>query len=118
MLHKRALHDALALRYGWSLRGVLTHCACGAQFSVEHELSCPKGGFTILRHNEVRDLTANILSEVCHNVCTEPSLQPLTSEQLTGASAITDNATRLDIAVFFDVRIFNPLAERVWIARP
>ena len=121
VLHKRALHDALALRYGWSLRGVPTHCACGAQFSVEHELSCPKGGFTIQRHNEVRDLTANILSEVCHNVCTEPSLQPLTGEQLTGTSAITDNAARLDIAAdgfwggrheraFFDVRIFNPLA--------
>ena len=121
MLHKRALHDALALRYGWSLRGVSTHCACGTQFSVEHELSCPKGGFAILRPNEVRDLTANILSEVCHNVCMEPSLQPLTGEQLTGASGITDNAARLDIAAdgfwgdcheraFFDVRIFNPLA--------
>ena len=121
MLHKRALHDALALRYGWSLGGVPTHCACGAQFSVEHELSCPKGGFTILRHNEVRDLTANILSKVCHNVCMEPSLQTLTGEQLAGASAITDNAARLDIAAdgfwgdrheraFFDVPIFNSLA--------
>ena len=92
VLHKRALQDALALRYGWSLRGVPTHCACGALFSVEHELSCAKGGFTIVRHNEVRDLTANLLSEVCHNVCTEPSLQPLTGEQLTSASAITNNA--------------------------
>ena len=121
MLHKRALHDALALRYGWLHRGVPTHCTCGAQFSVEHNLSCSKGGFAVLRHNKVRDLTANILSEVCHNVCTEPSLQPLTSVQLTGASAITDNAARQDIAVdrfwgdrhervFFDIGIFNPLA--------
>ena len=67
-LHKRALHDALALRYGWPLSNIPSHCACGALFSVEHELSCPKGGFTILRHNEIRDLTANVLSEVCHNV--------------------------------------------------
>ena len=97
------------------------HCACGASFSVEHELSCPKGGFTILRHNEIRDLTANVLSEVCHNVNVEPALQPLTGEVLSGASAIKDDAARLDIAadgfwgdhrerVYCDVRIFNPLA--------
>ena len=117
-LHKRALHDALALRYGWPLSNIPSHCACGALFSVEHELSCPKGGFTILRHNEIRDLTANVLSEVCHNVNVEPALQPLSGEVLTGASAIRDDAARLDIAadgfwgdhrerVFCDVRIFQ-----------
>ena len=84
-------------------------------------MSCPKGGFTILRHNEIRDLTANVLSEVCHNVNVEPALQPLTGEVLSGASAIKDDAARLDIAadgfwgdhrerVYCDVRIFNPLA--------
>ena len=35
---------------------------------ARHALSCPKGGFPSLRHNEVRDLTANLLSEVCNNV--------------------------------------------------
>ena len=120
-LHKRALHDALALRYGWPLRDIPSHCACGAPFSVEHELSCPKGGFTILRHNEIRDLTANVLSEVCHDVCIEPVLQPLTGEVLSGASAIREDAARLDIAAdgfwgdhreraYLDVRIFNPMA--------
>ena len=74
------------------------HCACGAPFSVEHEFSCPKGGFTILRHNEIRDLTANVLSEVCHDVCIEPVLQLLTGEVLSGASAIREDAARLDIA--------------------
>ena len=27
------------------------------QFSIEHALSCPKGGFSSVRHNEIRDLT-------------------------------------------------------------
>ena len=31
------------------------------------------GGFTIVRHNEVRDLTAKLMSEVCHDVCIEPT---------------------------------------------
>ena len=90
-------------------------------FRTQYALSCPKGGFTILRHNEIRDLTANVLSEVCHNVNVEPALQPLTGEVFSGASAIKDDAARLDIAadgfwgdhrerVYCDVRIFNPLA--------
>ena len=120
-LHKGAFHDAVALRYGWQPQNTPTHCSCGSSFSVEHALSCPKGGFQIMRHNEVRDLTANLMADVCHDVCIEPTLQPITGELLTGASAITDNGARLDIAVngfwgghheraFFDVRIFNPHA--------
>ena len=61
-------YDALTIRYGWTLRGTPTHCSCGVPFPVEHELSWLEGGFTILRHNEVRNLMASVLSEVCHNV--------------------------------------------------
>lgn len=58
------------------------------------------------------------MAEVCH-VCSEPALQPVTSELLSGASAITEDNTRLDIGesgfwweavtngAFFDIRIFN-----------
>ena len=28
--------------------------------------SCPIGGLPSLHHNEIRDLTANLLTEVCH----------------------------------------------------
>jgi hypothetical protein len=73
-LHKGAFRDALALRYGWPPSNTPTSCACGASFTVEHALSCPKGGFPIIRHNEVRDLTANLMSEVCHDVRIEPDL--------------------------------------------
>ena len=61
VLHKGAFHDAIALRYGWLPLNLPTHCSCGLNFSVQHALSCPKGGFPILRH-EVRDLTANIMA--------------------------------------------------------
>ena len=44
-LHKRAFHDALALRYGWTPTEMPCTCACGNKFSVEHALSCAKGGF-------------------------------------------------------------------------
>ena len=27
--------------------------------------SCPKGGFPSLKHNEIRDLIANLLTEIC-----------------------------------------------------
>ena len=45
------------------------------QFSVEHAFSCSHGGFPSLRHNEIRDITAGLLTEVCSNVEIEPSLQ-------------------------------------------
>ena len=73
--HKAAFHDAIALRYGWPLCRTPAHCACGTIFSVDHALSCPKGGLPSLRHNEIRDLTASLLTEVCHQVQVEPELQ-------------------------------------------
>ncbi len=120
-LHKGAFYDALALRYDWDPSHTPTNCACGKIFSIDHAFTCPKGGFPILRHNEIRDLTANLLTEVCHDVSIEPPLQPLTGEMLSGASSISQDGARLDIAAsgcwggrhektFFDVRVFNPHA--------
>ena len=34
---------------------------CGNNFTLEHAMTCRKGGYPIIRHNEVRDLTANLL---------------------------------------------------------
>ena len=75
-LHKGAFFDALALRYGWLPPRLPSHCTCGEVFTVEHSLSCKRGGFPIIRHNEIRDITANLLSEVCHSVKIKPDLQP------------------------------------------
>ena len=120
-LHKGAFVDALALRYGWIPSNTPTSCVCGANFTVEHMLSCPRGGFPTIRHNEIRDITANLLSEVCRNVRVEPELQEVTTEEFSGQSAITTKGARLDIAAngfwggrfertFLDVRVFNPHA--------
>ena len=98
-----------------------SNCTCGASFSVEHALSCAKGGFPSIRHNEIRDLTATLLTEVCNDVCIEPELQPVTDEELTGSTANSRTGARLDIAAngvwggtfertYFDVRVFNPHA--------
>ena len=66
-LHKSALHDALALRYGWSPYKLPTKCDCGNNFTVEHALHVQRG-FPSIRHNEIRDITANLPTEVCSMV--------------------------------------------------
>ena len=73
-LNKQEFVDAVALRYGWPVEGIPRTCACGAPNNVDHTMTCKKGGFVSIRHNEVRDLTANMLREVCHDVSTEPTL--------------------------------------------
>ena len=118
---QESLHDALALRYGWIPDTLPTKCACGSSFSVEYALSCAKGGFPSIRHNEIRNLTATLLTEVCHEVTIEPELQPVTNEVLTGPTANAQTGARLDNAAngvwggtfektYFNVRVFNPHA--------
>ena len=85
-LHKGAFRDAMALRYGWTPANLPTHCACGNKFTVEHAFSCAKGGLpgswaTSIRHNEIRDITATLLTEVCHNVVESSLISNLTSKE-------------------------------------
>ena len=119
-LDKQSFWDALYLRYHIAHKNLPSKCVCGKSFTVDHALSCPRGGFTIIRHNEVRDFTANLLSQCYHDVKTEPSLLPLTGETFP-ASTITSDEARTDIAArgvwikgqmaYFDVRVFNPTAK-------
>ena len=73
-LTKQQFWDSIRLQYGWSI----TTCACGLTFTIHRSMSYKKGGFINIRHNDVRDLTAKLLSEVCHNVQVKPILLPLT----------------------------------------
>ena len=85
-----------------------------------HALGCPCGGFPSIRHNELRDITAELLTEVCHCVGVEPTLQPLTGEQFSYRSANVEVGARLDVVAegfwvrrqkaYFDVKVFNPFA--------
>ncbi len=101
-LHKSAVRDALCLRYGWQPSLLPTSCVCGHSFSIDHALNCHMGGFPTIRHNEIHDLTANLLTEVCHDVCVEPPLQPLSGDSLTYSTAI-----REDAAGSFTPLVFN-----------
>ena len=38
------------------------------ELHFQHAFSCPKGGFMSIRHNEVRDFTAELRSECCNNL--------------------------------------------------
>ena len=60
------------------------------------------------------------MSEVCHDVCVEPTLVPLTGEVFRAKSTLTCDEARADIRAagfwtraedaYFDVRIFHPFA--------
>ena len=79
-LHKQTFRDALCIRYDWDPPRLPSHCSCGAPFSTTHALNCHKGAFPTVRHNHIRDLTAQLLTEVCPNVGIEPHLQPISGE--------------------------------------
>ena len=116
-LHKGDFHDTLCLRYGWTPPYLSSHCVCGHGLTIEHALNCKCGGFLSIRHNELRDITAD-LTEVCHNVLIEPPLLPLNGESLYHQTAITEDNVKDDIAMsdfwfscqrfFLDVHVFNP----------
>ena len=81
---------------------------------------CMRGGYIIHRHNEIRDLKAEILQAVCTDVEMKPNLQDVTREVLPrGANKAPD--ARLNIrargcwareqSAFFDGRVCHPNAD-------
>ena len=96
-LHKTASRDAICLRFGWRPDRLPEKCICGSSFTVEHALTCNHGGFSFLRHNEISDLSAKLLTEVCPNVGIEPELQPLSGETLALRTANRQDEARVDI---------------------
>ena len=63
-------------------------------------MSCKKRGIVSIHHNDIRDLTAIILKEVCNDAEAETKLIPLTSEQLQYRSTITEDEARLERSIF------------------
>ena len=63
-----------------------------------YELSL--GGFPSIRRNELCDITASLLTEVCHAVGTEPCLQPLSGEQLKYKTANDTDEACLNMVAF------------------
>ena len=58
VLNKQKFCVSIRSRYGWHISGLPVSCSSGEGFNVQHSLSCKKGGFVILRHKEMRDITA------------------------------------------------------------
>ena len=119
-LNKGEFRDALNLLYGWQMKNVPHRCKCGRAFSADHAMTCPSGGLPIARHNEIRDITAQWLTEVCTDVEKEPQLQSLSGEIILPRTANKQDDARLDLRAkrfwrrqqdpFFDVRVFHPNA--------
>ena len=95
-LHKGAFRDAITLCYG-ELETTSRLCMQQNILSGPSLVSCPKGVFPIIRHNEIHYLTGNLL-KVCHNVSIEPHLhvQLVTTESFTHATANSQDGARLD----------------------
>ena len=70
-----------------------------------------------MRHNKVRDLEAELMAEVCHDVKTEPELIPLENNSL-GVNSATGERARPDVSgvgvwggyerTFLDIIITHP----------
>ena len=118
-LNKQDFRDAIALRYGWNVPGMPNFCGCGGKpNSMDHILTCKKGGFVSMRHNVLRNTEARLMENVCKDVKIEPELLPVQGEQIQGNTA---EKARLDVSArgvwglqektFFDIRVFHPNAD-------
>ena len=74
----------------------------------KHALSCKKGGFISIRHNEIRNMITRLLKEVYKDIRAEPQLQHLTGKTHQ-SSTFTRTEVHLDICARY---FFNPNAER------
>ena len=52
----------------------------GKKFSIEHAFSCHCGGLPSMQHDDIRGITAEILTEACPSVSIEPTLKPLNKQ--------------------------------------
>ena len=119
-LNKSEFRGAVKPRYDWDVPDMPSVCVCGDHFNVDQAMICKRGGFVIQRHNELRDLEAEMLRMVYNGVEIEPALQDITGEELNRGANTAPNA-RLDIvargfwesqrSAFFDVRICHPNAD-------
>ena len=89
-LNKREFPDAVRLRYDWPIPDNPSVCDCESMFTVDYAM------IVIQRHNEIRDLQAELLDMVCYDLQVEPALQPITGEDLARGTNQAPDA-RLDV---------------------
>ncbi|EJK58078.1 hypothetical protein THAOC_21822 [Thalassiosira oceanica] len=74
-LERDEFRDAVLLRMGLVPKNLPKTCdGCGATFTVEHALTCKKGGLVVMRHDDCRDEFGDIASKATtpSRVTTEP----------------------------------------------
>lgn len=69
-LKESEFRDAVKLRYDWEVPDTPSVCVCGDIFHVDHANIYKRGGFVIQRHNNLRNLEAELLK-------VEPLLQDM-----------------------------------------
>ena len=116
-LNKQEFRDSVCLRYGWSIPDTPSYCQCGKENDIDHTLNCKSGGYVSMRHNRVRDLEAELMREVCHDVRIEPELLPIANDTNRTRGNIAEKA-RLDVSgvgvwgnyekTFLDIRVMHP----------
>ena len=90
--------DNLAIRYGLRPRGLPERCdGCNEPFSVEHGLSCKKGGFVGQRHDDVCEEWAHLCSMALTpaRISSEPEIfygRGLTAAQRSESEVLGDEA--------------------------
>ena len=102
------------MRYNCALLRLPLVCEYGMKFDLTYALSCKKGGFVSLRHNNIRNITALLLKKICKDVRVEPLLQLLIGESLQHHTT-REYEVRLEVCVrgfweagqaaFFDVKV-------------
>ena len=117
-LNKQEFRDSVCLRYGWQIPNTPTYCQCSEKNSIDHALSCKLGGYVHMRHNRIRDLEADLMKEIGHDVKIEPELLPLETDKDRRGN--NKDKARLDVSgvgvwgsyerTFLDIRVVHPNA--------
>ena len=99
---------------------LLKHAIVKPLFQLTMQWCALLGGLSNFRHNEICDLTATLLTKVCHNVATEPPLQLIIAGTFPYATANTADEACLDVKArdfwcrrqnaFLDVQVLYPNA--------
>ena len=106
-LSKTEFQDSLAIRYGRCIPNMPSKCdGCGEDFTVQHALSCKKGGLVTLRHNEIRDTIGDLSNMLWNSVRREPVIRDASAEN-TGlvADLMIRGAWERQIEASFDIRV-------------
>ena len=106
-LNKTEFRDAIAIRYCKPISNLPSTCdGCGDVFTLQHALSCKKGGLVSLRHNEIRDAVGDIASLLWANVHREPVIrEPVNEETALVADLLVRGVWSPQRDASFDIRV-------------